>query len=96
MLKLLKSKKLLFASFIACASCNTLKKPPPYDLCSAVWRQNLEESYGFCLPSGDGKEYRISSSKIFQEKYVMISVDDYGEIRAYVEYLKRQAEKRCK
>jgi chromosome segregation ATPase len=98
MLKLLKSKKLLSASFIVLGSCRNLKPYPDVDTGTLIFRQDIEHSYGYFLSDKEesNREYRIPAEQLFRDKYICTSPEHYGERVRYIEYLKRQAQKRCK
>ena len=75
--------------------CNSLKEPPDVDLCTLIADQNGD--YAFCVSYFyEGREYRLPAKKVFDDSYLAISPDHFGEIQKYVEYLERQARRRCK
>ena len=79
----------------ALASCNSLRKFPDVDLCTAIAG---DPSYGYCISyyAASNRDYEITQAQIFRGKYIMISPKHFGEIQNYVEYLKKQAETRCR
>lgn len=87
--------KNLFA-LVVLSGCGNIKPFPDVDVCTAI--SGDTSNYAYCISYDEKKnrEYRITESKIFEQNYIMVSPDHYGEIKKYVEYLKRESEKRCK
>lgn len=94
----MKKKNLLNGLFAAVAltSCGSVKPFPDVDVCTAISGTNSNYAYCISYLEKSNREYRITESKIFEENYIMISPDHYAEIKKYVEYLKKESEKRCK
>ncbi len=88
-------KKLLLGTLFALASCNSIRKAPDVDFCSAI---PGDPSYAFCVSyyPESNREYEITQQQIFRGKYIMLSPKHFGELQGYVEYLRKQAESRCK
>lgn len=89
--------KILFA-LVVLSGCNSIRKFPDVDLCSAVKNGSLSQSYAYCVSydPNSNREYRKPAEAVFKERYIMISADHFGQVKKHVEYLKKQAEKRCK
>ncbi len=80
--------------------CSKLQKefpPPDVDLGVAVWRNNLEESYGYFTPYFyEGRpSSRIPSTEVFTQKTILMKLEDFNKLEAYIELIQREAAKRC-
>jgi broad specificity polyphosphatase/5'/3'-nucleotidase SurE len=86
--------RILFAAAVL-SGCANLKPFPKVDFCSGV--DDNGKQYAYCIPyyAGEKPEYELDSDVIFKKGYIMISPKHYGEVRKYIEYLKKQAEDRC-
>ena len=86
--------KSLFA-VVVLSGCNSLKPFPKIDICAGINEDGRQ--YGYCIPyhAGEKPDYEVSPQVIFEKGYIMVSPKHYGEIRKYVEYLRKRAEESC-
>jgi hypothetical protein len=62
-----------------------------------IEKSPLEKSYVYWVPYYNSKDPYEESFRAFLDKDpVCISADDYGALKKYIQYLKKEAEKRCR
>lgn len=94
----MKKRKLLSLSlFVLVASCGTIKPVPQFEAGMILEKSPLDKSTVYWVPYYNSKDpYEESIQKFLDKDPVCISADDYGVLKKYVQYLKKEAEKRCR
>lgn len=79
-------------------SCNaTLPPVPDIDLCSAIDTGSIATDYVYCRGYVNrDRKYRFSAREAFQKKMIMISPQHYGELKIYIDEVKKAAQENCR
>lgn len=92
-----KRKLLSLSLFVLVTSCGTIKPIPQFEAGMILEKSPLERSSVYWVPYYNSKDpYEESIQKFLDKDPICVSADDYGALKKYIQYLKKEAEKRCR
>ena len=90
---------MLFAILFAAAlsSCASIKPIPQFEAATIIVESPLDTSTVYWVPYyASDAPYEESIQKFLDKDPICVSSKGYSTIRKYIEYLKKEASKRCK
>lgn len=80
-------------SFLSACAAPEFPKGP---ICTLVWNETLDKSYGFCAPwDQPRKGARISAEDLFKQKYIAVDPVYFSQIMQWKRDMEDYAKSHC-